>query len=264
MSNTPSFKGFSSPTTTPVPDALFDELLTELSGSELKVVLYIIRRTFGFKKTSDTISLKQMLHGITKKDGTPLDRGVGIRSKTTLLKVLNDLERKTLIVRQQRSNRERGSLPTAYRLKMVTGRLDSSEEGRGGPVFDPGGGSINNPGGGTAFTPPTRNRFTTNSFTNNVVKNRQKTIQEEPKAEAKDPAHVDYLVDEITKATGDTHSRGGFAKLAQITPDHKIFTALSEMKQAQGIRNRGAWFMSRVKSRKPQSDNKSQKRWNDP
>jgi hypothetical protein len=29
-----------------VPDQLFDELLVELSGAELKVLLYIIRRTF--------------------------------------------------------------------------------------------------------------------------------------------------------------------------------------------------------------------------
>ena len=43
------FRGFRSPSYTQVPDELFDELLVELSGGELKVLLYIIRRTFGFK-----------------------------------------------------------------------------------------------------------------------------------------------------------------------------------------------------------------------
>ena len=45
------FSGFVCPTTTPVPDQLFDELLHRLSGAELKVLLYIVRRTFGFKKS---------------------------------------------------------------------------------------------------------------------------------------------------------------------------------------------------------------------
>jgi hypothetical protein len=52
-----TFKGYSSPNYTPVPDELFDEQLPDLSGAELKLLLYIIRRTFGFKKESDNISL---------------------------------------------------------------------------------------------------------------------------------------------------------------------------------------------------------------
>jgi hypothetical protein len=45
-----TYKGYLSPNYIPVPDELFDEQLPDLSGSELKVLLYIIRRTFGFKK----------------------------------------------------------------------------------------------------------------------------------------------------------------------------------------------------------------------
>jgi hypothetical protein len=41
----PKFQGFASPNYAQVPDALFDELLPDLSGAELKVLLYIIRRT---------------------------------------------------------------------------------------------------------------------------------------------------------------------------------------------------------------------------
>ena len=67
--HTPQFEGFYVPNSTQVPDTLFDELMAELSGAELKVVLYIIRRTFGFKRQSDTISINQLLHGITKKNG---------------------------------------------------------------------------------------------------------------------------------------------------------------------------------------------------
>ena len=69
--NTPfRFAGFSAPRYTQVPDQLFDELLSVLTGAELKVLLYICRRTFGFKKDSDNISINQMLNGIRRKDGT--------------------------------------------------------------------------------------------------------------------------------------------------------------------------------------------------
>jgi hypothetical protein len=47
--------GFRRPTTTPVPDELFDEWLAVLSGAELKCLLYIVRRTLGFKKDADAI-----------------------------------------------------------------------------------------------------------------------------------------------------------------------------------------------------------------
>jgi hypothetical protein len=58
------FEGFTVPHYTQVPDELFDTLMPHLSGAELKVLLYIIRRTFGFKKQMDSISLSQMVSGI--------------------------------------------------------------------------------------------------------------------------------------------------------------------------------------------------------
>ena len=72
------FVGFSSPNTTSVPDDFFDVLAPNLSEAELRVLIYIMRRTFGFKKESDTISLKQMVEGITTRDGRMLDQGTGM------------------------------------------------------------------------------------------------------------------------------------------------------------------------------------------
>src|SRR5436190_13099975 len=74
----PAFAGFQSPNYTIVPDEVFDELLGVLSGAELKVLLYIIRRTLGFKKERDSISLRQMVHGIVTRDGRRLDHGAGV------------------------------------------------------------------------------------------------------------------------------------------------------------------------------------------
>jgi hypothetical protein len=112
------FRGFSSPNFTSVPDELFDELLPELSGSELKVLLYIIRRTFGFKRDDDNISLSQMLNGIVTTDGRVLDRGAGIRDKKTLLAAIKSLDERKIILTNRRQSAERGNEPTTYSLNM--------------------------------------------------------------------------------------------------------------------------------------------------
>lgn len=113
------FAGVTSPNTTQVPDQYFDELLPVLSGAELKVLLYITRRTFGFKKDSDNISLSQMLHGIKTKDGHVLDRGVGL-SKKTLLHAIRSLADKNIILTERRQSPEKGNEATTYRLNIIT------------------------------------------------------------------------------------------------------------------------------------------------
>jgi len=111
------FDGFDWPTTTPTPDVIFDRLLPLLTGAELKVLLYIVRRTFGFRKDSDHISLNQLLTGIRKRDGTQLDYGTGL-SKKTLLVALESLKHKRLISSEAVTSPERGHEPTLYRLLL--------------------------------------------------------------------------------------------------------------------------------------------------
>jgi hypothetical protein len=43
------------PNTTQVPNVVLDRWMTSMSGAEIKVVLYVVRRTFGFRRTSDRI-----------------------------------------------------------------------------------------------------------------------------------------------------------------------------------------------------------------
>jgi Bacteriophage replication protein O len=94
--NHATFQGFQFPTTTPVPDEVFDVLMPQLSGAELKVLLYICRRTFGFKKASDTISLHQIATGIKTRDGRVLDGGTGL-CKRHVQRALKVLEKKNII-----------------------------------------------------------------------------------------------------------------------------------------------------------------------
>ena len=117
LNNTFRFAGFHTPHYTQVPDQLFDELLPLLSGAEMKALLYICRRTFGFKKDSDNISINQMLNGIRRKDGTWLDHGAGL-SKPTLLRALKGLKAKHIIAVERRQNADEGNLATNYRLNI--------------------------------------------------------------------------------------------------------------------------------------------------
>jgi hypothetical protein len=94
--NQVKFQGFQFPNTTPVPDEVFDVLMPQLSGAELKVLLYICRRTFGFKKESDSISLHQIAQGITTRDGRVLDGGTGL-CKRHVQRALKVLEKNNII-----------------------------------------------------------------------------------------------------------------------------------------------------------------------
>jgi len=42
------FKGYHVPNYTQTPNEVFDKFLSKLSHAELRVLLYIVRRTFGF------------------------------------------------------------------------------------------------------------------------------------------------------------------------------------------------------------------------
>lgn len=131
------FEGFDPPYYTQVPDAVFDRFLPELTGAELKVLLYICRRTFGFKKSDDDISISQLMHGITKRNGDRLDYGTGL-SRDSVTRATKSLEDKGLIVRTRNSSDRRGDQPTTYRLKMRGEGVRLSDTGvpenRTGPV----------------------------------------------------------------------------------------------------------------------------------
>jgi phage replication O-like protein O len=92
-----TFPGFPFPNTTQIPNDVFDSLMPSLSGGELKVLLYICRRTFGFQKDSDRISLSQISKGITTKTGKVLDSGTGL-CKRHVINALKALEKKNIII----------------------------------------------------------------------------------------------------------------------------------------------------------------------
>jgi Bacteriophage replication protein O len=129
------FGGFDSPNYTPTPDALFDELAPNLTEAELRVLLYIIRRTFGFKRDADAISLSQLVSGITTKDGRVLDHGTGM-SRPGVTKGVKGLVEKGVIIVEKVMDERGENQVNVYRLRFreVVNNVDYSRQPRFAPV----------------------------------------------------------------------------------------------------------------------------------
>ena len=106
------------PNSTQVPDVIIDQWMAVLSGAEFKVLLYIARRTYGFGKEADNISLNQLANGIRRRDGTQLDRGTGL-SRTGVKEACKGLIQKGLLIRTaNRVSDGHESEESTYRLNL--------------------------------------------------------------------------------------------------------------------------------------------------
>jgi hypothetical protein len=99
--------------------------MAHLSGAELKVLLYIIRRTFGFKKDSDSISLNQICNGITTREGEVLDIGTGL-SQQSAITASKRLVEINAIIATKRTSKEKGYESTTYSLLIPFSKKLSS------------------------------------------------------------------------------------------------------------------------------------------
>jgi hypothetical protein len=91
------FRGYNPIRYTPCPDEFFDRQLADMDDDELRVTLYSFRRTFGFKKTDDVISISQYLHGIVTRDGRRLDSGCGLKTPRQVLAGLSKAQARRTI-----------------------------------------------------------------------------------------------------------------------------------------------------------------------
>ena len=136
---------FARPTTTATPDEIFEEWVHVLSHAELLALLYVVRRTLGFKKDADNISYTQFLHGIVTREGKVLDRGCGIKSRGTLAAALRRLEERGLIRSVKTQTAAGDQATTRYTLWFVgdderDAAANTADEatGEGGTQTEPG------------------------------------------------------------------------------------------------------------------------------
>ena len=119
--------GFTVPRYTQVPDEVFDVLMPVLTEAEFKCLCYICRRTFGFRKESDAISLNQMADGITTRDGRVLDRGTGM-SRASVKKALSFLVKAGVVEVEKRMSEEGEYETNVYSLRIASaGDTNSSD-----------------------------------------------------------------------------------------------------------------------------------------
>ena len=140
------YEGFSGPNGTIVPDDVFDLLAPRLKESELRVLLYIVRRTFGFGKSADAISLSQLTRGIKTRDGRILDYGTGMSKKAVIAGVKGLVSKGIITVERRRT--EKGDTDTnIYKLRFRNDRPPVTEgDPPGGPSTLPPDTSGNYPG----------------------------------------------------------------------------------------------------------------------
>lgn len=224
------FPGFRNPRYTQVPDEVFDELLSELNESELKVLLYIIRRTFGFKKDSDNISIAQICKGIKTKDGKVLDKGTGL-GKSSVARAIKGLEGKNIIIARRRKDQKKGFLPTTYSLNIIQQPL-SQNETRVVPLAAQG-------------LVPKRDIQETvlQEIDYNV------NVANQPSKNKK--YQVDALVLEMEETLKDRHSTQFYKRIAERCPSQMIYTALSQIKdmnaRGQIKKSKAALFTGLIK-----------------
>jgi phage replication O-like protein O len=92
------------PNFTQVPNVIFDYWGYHLTPKAFRVLLYLCRKTFGWNKTSDTISLNQLAKTTSL-------------SKSTLTLAIKELEEKELIIKKHRSN-QYGNQPNSYAINV--------------------------------------------------------------------------------------------------------------------------------------------------
>ena len=123
------FGGYRCPNYTETPNEIFDKFLSFLSHAELKVLLYIVRRTFGFHKKDegDAISLSQICNGIKKKKSSEgeeevKDEGTGLTKKSAI-KAIKSLEKKGhIMVWRNRKTKYGDTDSNWYRLNIIKER----------------------------------------------------------------------------------------------------------------------------------------------
>lgn len=237
------FAGFGIPNGTYVPDEVFDLLMPRLSDIELRVLLYIIRRTFGFKKDADDISLKQMVEGIMTRDGRVLDGGCGL-SRPSVTKAVRSLATKNIVKATANYSSQRGNEATTYTLVFADQPCprQPGDEGEGNGVT----------GGG-------RNAVTTQE-TEKQETERQGQFEhsnDHPRMKNVDnlgiTGYLDTLIVDISREFGDTahlasnckQARNIFAALdlgEEVFVEEHVYPARQRTKHQAKVRNKMAYF----------------------
>ena len=97
----------------------------QLTGTEQKVLDYILRHTWGYQKTADRISLSQFKNGIIiKKTDERIDWGIGIKRNEDILKAIKRLEELGFI----KTFQQKGKIKEFSHVRQVNNPCPTGEQ----------------------------------------------------------------------------------------------------------------------------------------
>jgi predicted transcriptional regulator len=105
------------------PNVLRTRLLhvkTGLGDAELRVYVYLVGHAMGYHRSSDAVSLKQIVHGVTRADGLVLDTGTGL-GLASVKRALNGLIARGLITRTRNTDARHGHTASTYSINVRAG-----------------------------------------------------------------------------------------------------------------------------------------------
>lgn len=115
-----SFKGFPSPEQnySKLPHAFINLLPTFDSMAELKVVIYILRHTWGFSEFDKPkrITTDEFMNGRKKKDGSRMDKGTGLASNSVVSGLSSAVEHGYINV--ETDDKDKARIKKFYSLNM--------------------------------------------------------------------------------------------------------------------------------------------------
>ena len=125
-----TFPGFDPPDRnwSKLPHSLIDALPTTDSQAEVKVVLYVLRHTWGFQELErgKRITLDEFMHGRRRRDGSRIDSGTGLCLNSVKAGVRKAVERGFLI-QEPDGRHDNGRASHVYSLRMAPAEGSESD-----------------------------------------------------------------------------------------------------------------------------------------
>lgn len=111
------------------PNLYTDKLMRFLTGDEWKTLDYALRRTFGFQREMDRISVSQFMNGNGRLDGdgVPVEFGTGL-SREAQIRALNELMRFGILVEMAPNNTQNHGRMWRLQLEESEVRFDLIRE----------------------------------------------------------------------------------------------------------------------------------------
>lgn len=206
------------------------------SLSEVKVVEYVLRHTWGFQEygISKRITLSEFMNGRKKSDGSRIDRGTGL-SKPSVIDGLRSAVAHGYLIEEVDSS-DRGRVQKRYQLRMRN--LDPDVKN----LYPP----VNNPDSSGKGTGPRTGKETNETKTvNGSYKAATSPVSQLPDRHEPTVA-VESLTAEILDQMGDSHSQDFYRLVAARVPPEVVRSALSEIKHDGGAQSPAKVFTARM------------------